>query len=1015
MKPLKIRSVEELGYRRVYDVTIEDNHSYITENGLIHHNTTASDIKKMFIAPKGRLILQCISGDARIYTERGLIRVDEVEDGDRLIHKNKSYKIDRLINKGENVVYELVTNTGRKLKLTDNHPILTQRGFKELKELSSGDTLFIEDSLVDGNIVIDPLEAYLAGLFYGDGSYSKNNNVIRFATGLDRHELIGILESYFKVKPHIVRGSNTHGVYVVNKDIKNDWLNKYPKNVSGSIEIPDIIWKSSIETKKHFIGGLIDSDGSVNSNRIRYSSKSEKFIDDLLLLCNSVGIYGIKDEHHRETNYGYQDIYHFIIYSMDSISKIRGYNRLTRKRREIDFMINHKSFSQCRTEYIPLNIYENIGYDHNKVYRAIKNGKRRGRLTRNIIKSFLPYTNNDNWGNVLSYRYETINSITKKGIETVYDITVPDIGIFNPNGVVVHNCDYSQAELRVLAYLAKEETMMNWFNSGHDIHLATACKKYGVEYSDVEAILKDDNHPDYKTWKVRRKQAKCYSPDTEVLTISGWQRLDSYNGDNIAQYNMVTENITFTKPENYGKVLSVSNYSYKDRNIDFNITSDHKTIFIERSGKKIKTEFKNLINKNGYVPSAGNFITNKPLISYDFTRFIAMFTADGNIKKSGAIRFGFSKERKIARCREILNSIGMEYTENIRKGNTYFYILKTRFNDEKINTLLRFVSMEKKLNWEVLTNIRGDQYLDEAKYWDSSLNNNFNQERVTFYTTVEQTADVMQAMGSMYGIRVIKSEKRKGHFRLSYRPNGRKYSRVNFRNALHENTSEGKYMYSVTVPDRNLVTRRNGKVFISGNTTNFGIAYEQGKFALAEKFCEQGIDTTPEEAEEILEDWFKNFPKVKNYINRQHKIAKKQGFVKTMFGRKRRLQALLDSGNKWKEAEALRLSVNAPIQGTASDFALFSSVLIREEILKGNLPKTLEQFGTVHDSIMYYIEPKDIHWVIPILSKICANPGTKEWFGFEIKGVEMKADFEIGKTWGDLKAYNPEEDYTKWS
>lgn len=197
-------------------------------------------------------------------------------------------------------------------------------------------------------------------------------------------------------------------------------------------------------------------------------------------------------------------------------------------------------------------------------------------------------------------------------------------------------------------------------------------------------------------------------------------------------------------------------------------------------------------------------------------------------------------------------------------------------------------------------------------------------------------------------------------------------------------------------------------------TTNFGIAYEQGPKKLAEKLTEQGVPTTPEEAKQILDDWFADFPKIKKFIERQHKKVQRDGYVANLFGRKRRLAAQLSSGNRGKEMEALRQSVNSPIQGSASDFALFSSVLIRDAKLKGELPMSLEQFGTVHDSIMFYVYPEDIHKVVPVLLKICANPETKKWFNFEVKGVEMKADCEVGCPWSDLHKYNPNEDYTKY-
>jgi len=109
---------------------------------------------------------------------------------------------------------------------------------------------------------------------------------------------------------------------------------------------------------------------------------------------------------------------------------------------------------------------------------------------------------------------------------------------------------------------------------------------------------------------------------------------------------------------------------------------------------------------------------------------------------------------------------------------------------------------------------------------------------------------------------------------------------------------------------------------------------------------------------------------------------------------------------------AQRQSTNAPVQGTASDFALFSSVLIREARLNGTLPWNMPQIYTVHDSLGFYIRPHNIHKAIPILNEICENPETKKWFGFEMKKVRMAVDFEIGTNWRDLKKYDTSLDYS---
>lgn len=77
-----------------------------------------------------------------------------------------------------------------------------------------------------------------------------------------------------------------------------------------------------------------------------------------------------------------------------------------------------------------------------------------------------------------------------------------------PKGTLYIASDFSQAELRIMAHLSGDETYLNAFNSGQDPHLAIAATKYHVPYEEALKIYEDENHPEHKIWKVRRKQAK---------------------------------------------------------------------------------------------------------------------------------------------------------------------------------------------------------------------------------------------------------------------------------------------------------------------------------------------------------------------------------------------------------------------------------------------------------------------------------------------------------------------------
>lgn len=197
-------------------------------------------------------------------------------------------------------------------------------------------------------------------------------------------------------------------------------------------------------------------------------------------------------------------------------------------------------------------------------------------------------------------------------------------------------------------------------------------------------------------------------------------------------------------------------------------------------------------------------------------------------------------------------------------------------------------------------------------------------------------------------------------------------------------------------------------------TIGFGVLYQQGPNHLKESLSTPDHKATKEEAIEFLDEWFDTFPRIRKFVKKQQKFAEEHGYVVSPFGRKRRLPEARNKREQGKYAKALRDAVNAPIQGTASDFALFSSILIREQIMQGKLPASIEQIGTIHDSLMFYIDPKDMNdEVVDHLFNICKDPDTQKYFGFKLKGITMAVDFELGLRWSKLKGYKRGTDYAE--
>lgn len=195
-------------------------------------------------------------------------------------------------------------------------------------------------------------------------------------------------------------------------------------------------------------------------------------------------------------------------------------------------------------------------------------------------------------------------------------------------------------------------------------------------------------------------------------------------------------------------------------------------------------------------------------------------------------------------------------------------------------------------------------------------------------------------------------------------------------------------------------------------TINFGIVYEQSAHKLAESLSTPEEKVEDSEGQQFLDEYFTTFPKIKKFMDKQHKFMEKHGYCVSLFGRRRRCPKVY-SDNFSEYLEALRQSTNMPCQSAASDMALFASIIVWEKVRKGELPP-MKEVNTVHDSVYQFIEPKYITPdTIYKVWDICRNPSTKKYFGFEIKDVDMSMDFTVGRTMAEELPYIPGYDYNK--
>ena len=154
----------------------------------------------------------------------------------------------------------------------------------------------------------------------------------------------------------------------------------------------------------------------------------------------------------------------------------------------------------------------------------------------------------------------------------------------------------------------------------------------------------------------------------------------------------------------------------------------------------------------------------------------------------------------------------------------------------------------------------------------------------------------------------------------------------------------------------------------------FGLIYGIGAKLLAVKLSDpkSGIIVTPEEAQKEMDIFFGQHPKLKTFLKKQEKFLRKNGYLVSLFGRKRRLPQIYSS-DRGEEAYALRLALNFPCQSAASDMCLFGSILIYYLMRQGKLPPT-KSVCLVHDANYQITKPENINtWSIYEMWQIYRN------------------------------------------
>jgi DNA polymerase-1 len=180
-----------------------------------------------------------------------------------------------------------------------------------------------------------------------------------------------------------------------------------------------------------------------------------------------------------------------------------------------------------------------------------------------------------------------------------------------------------------------------------------------------------------------------------------------------------------------------------------------------------------------------------------------------------------------------------------------------------------------------------------------------------------------------------------------------------FKNGIDIHTSTAAKVYGVPLELVTPEMRRNAKM------VNFGIIYGISAFGLSQR-----LNIPRKEAAAIIENYFREFPTIKQYMDGSIENARKHGYVETILGRRRYLRDI-NSANAVVRGFAERNAINAPIQGSAADLIKVAMINIDKKMKDMNLKSKM--ILQVHDELVFDVTNDEIEIIKPVIRDCMIN------------------------------------------
>ena len=310
--------------------------------------------------------------------------------------------------------------------------------------------------------------------------------------------------------------------------------------------------------------------------------------------------------------------------------------------------------------------------------------------------------------------------------------------------------------------------------------------------------------------------SNCLDMDTEVLTQRGWVKICKYSGDDILIYNKLSDEAYFSRPYAYINEPCDEFLHFKNsKGLDQMVSNEHKMLVFKGYKKRgyetqdyTPNELLNCNLSKGYYgfKTSFNFKSKGKLnITDNQIRLDIMMQADGYIRKENRYALHFSKERKIKRAKELLETEGINYKIYHGKDNTTYIEFYSDFIFNK--DLSKYYNASKE-QLKVVT--------EECLFWDGNISS-----RSSYCNCNKNNSDVIQfafaSNNTRAGITTISNKIKNKNWNDCYRVIPTKNNIVGYYCNVEKIKSKDGRKYCFTTETGYFVARRNNKIFITGN------------------------------------------------------------------------------------------------------------------------------------------------------------------------------------------------------